>query len=61
MDTCRNPIRHDLKTWPKPFSAILANLKKHEVRVNDRVFREGDELYLREWAPATTTCCAGWD
>jgi hypothetical protein len=41
-----HPIRHEFKTWPKPFSAILAKFEKHEIRVNDRDFREGDELYL---------------
>ena len=55
------PTRHELKTWPKSFSAILNGFKKHEVRVNDRDFLEGDELYLREWNPVTPTGCAGWD
>jgi hypothetical protein len=39
-----NPIRHELKTCPKLFSAMLASFKKHEIPVNDRDFREGDEL-----------------
>jgi len=47
------PKRHELKTWPKPFSAVLGGNKTHEVRVNDRDFREGDELYLREYDPDT--------
>jgi hypothetical protein len=50
-----HPIRHELKTWPKSFSAALSGFKKHEVRVNDRDFREGDKLCLREWDSATTT------
>jgi hypothetical protein len=66
MDDVRTPLtihptRHELKTWPKPFAAILSGFKKHEIRVNDRDFREGDELYLREWNPATPTGCAGLD
>jgi hypothetical protein len=45
--------RHELKTWPKQFSATLSGFKKHEVRVNDRNYQEGDELLLREWNPDT--------
>jgi hypothetical protein len=43
--------RHDLKTWPKQFCAILAGSKRYELRVNDRNFQEGDELMLLEWDP----------
>jgi len=45
--------RHDLKTWPRQFSAILAGSKRYELRVNDRNFQEGDELMLQEWNPKT--------
>lgn len=47
-----SPIVTTSKRLPKPLSAILNNLKKHEVRVNDRDFREGDEVWLRECDPA---------
>ena len=44
--------RHDLKTWPKQFKAIVSGRKKFEIRkTDDRDFRAGDELFLREWNP----------
>jgi len=42
---------HELKTWPKFFQAIWDGRKTFEVRVDDRGFREGDVLDLREWDP----------
>ena len=42
---------HDLKTWPDPFAALKAGVKTHEVRKNDRGFKVGDTLLLREWDP----------
>jgi len=47
--------RHNLKTLPQEFGEILNNRKRHEIRVNDRDFREGDELFLKEWDPKTET------
>ncbi len=41
--------RHDLKCWPEPFQAIWDGSKRHEVRINDRDYNEGDELLLREF------------
>ena len=62
MDSAGIPPNHpELKTWPKPFASILSGFKKHEIRVNDRDFREGDELCLREWNHVTPTGCAGLD
>lgn len=42
---------HNLKTWPKYFQEIWDGKKKFEVRKNDRNFKVGDKLYLKEWDP----------
>jgi hypothetical protein len=46
-------INHDLKTWPDPFQAVWEGKKLFELRRNDRNFRVGDSLLLREWLPDT--------
>lgn len=40
--------RHELKTDPAVFAAVLAGAKTHEIRKNDRGFAVDDELVLRE-------------
>jgi hypothetical protein len=42
---------HDLKCWPEFFEAIFDGRKNFEVRKDDRKFRVGDLLLLREWSP----------
>lgn len=42
---------HDLKTWPEYFNDIISGKKKFELRENDRNFKVGDILNLREFDP----------
>lgn len=44
---------HRLKIWPQFIDAIGREEKTFEVRKNDRDFRVGDILHLREWNPET--------
>jgi len=45
--------RHVLKSWPEYFSPVLAGYKNFELRKNDRRFKVGDILCLKEWEPNT--------
>ena len=40
---------HDLKIYPRHFHAVKMGQKKAEFRVDDRGFKTGDTLRLREW------------
>ncbi|HGW4349210.1 DUF3850 domain-containing protein [Klebsiella pneumoniae] len=42
-------VIHDLKIGPLFFNAVANGEKKAEVRKNDRNFKCGDFLLLREW------------
>lgn len=42
---------HDLKTWPSYFNAVMNDVKTFEVRKDDRNFKIGDTLLLREYNP----------
>lgn len=44
-------MQHELKTWPRYFERLLDGTKTFEVRKNDRGFKVGDVLWLREWEP----------
>ena len=45
--------RHDIKVWPEFFEPLLTGEKTFELRKDDRGFRAGDVLVLREWSPKT--------
>ena len=46
-------MEHELKTWPKQFIEMMYGNKAFDVRKNDRDFKVGDFLFLREWEPST--------
>lgn len=48
-------MKHELKTWSEYFIAILSGEKKFEVRKNDRDYKVGDLLMLREYNNKTNT------
>lgn len=53
-------MRHDLKTHPEPFAAVVAGRKTYEIRVADRPFAVGDTLRLAEWNPAVGAYTGRW-
>lgn len=42
---------HQLKCWPDNFAAMRKGLKKFDIRKNDRNYKVGDILIMREWIP----------
>lgn len=51
MTESNAPRTHDLKCWPDSFEEMLAGRKTAEFRLNDRDYRVGDTLLIREWCP----------
>lgn len=46
-------MKHDLKLVQPFFNDVLTGKKKFEIRKNDRDFKIGDELILKEYIPET--------
>jgi Domain of unknown function (DUF3850) len=42
---------HELKCWTEFYEPIRSGAKTAELRYNDRDYRVGDVLHLREWEP----------
>lgn len=42
---------HDLKTWPEFFQPVKRGEKTFELRFDDRGYRAGDFLRLKEYLP----------
>lgn len=40
---------HMLKILPEYYQEILSGRKTYELRLNDRNYKEGDKLILKEW------------
>lgn len=40
---------HELKTYPEYFEQTLDGNKPFEVRINDRNYKAGDTVILKEW------------
>lgn len=40
---------HELKTQPKYFNQTLKGNKPFEIRINDRKYKVGDTIILKEW------------
>lgn len=46
---------HELKEHSSCFESVFTGKRMHEIRVNDRNFKVGDFLKLREWHPPEVT------
>jgi len=46
---------HILKIWPEHFQPVINGLKTFEIRKNDRNYKEGDIIVLKEYDPKKDT------
>ena len=46
---------HELKTWQPYFEEVIRGRKTFEIRENDRNFKVGERLLLKEFDPDTQT------
>lgn len=46
-------MRHELRSWPEFFRPLWLGLKTFDYRKDDRNFKPGDTVFLREWNPET--------
>lgn len=44
-------MQHELKIWPEHYEAVECGRKKAELRVNDRDYKIGDSILLKEFEP----------
>lgn len=44
-------MRHELKVWPEYFEPVAEGWKRFEIQKDDRGFKVGDAVVLREWSP----------
>lgn len=49
MPTIPDMATHELKIWPQFFDAWTQGKKRAEIRINDRNYRVGDVVVLREY------------
>ena len=47
--------KHTLKIWPEYYDAVENGIKTFEIRKNDRDFKVGDTIRLREYDPMMET------
>jgi len=43
--------RHEIKIWPPFFVAVSKGEKTFEIRKNDRDYKPGDVIFMREFSP----------
>jgi hypothetical protein len=55
MTTTREPVTHELKTWPDYFWPLVHGEKTFDLRLNDRDFQVGDLVKFLEWDPESKT------